>query len=186
MIAHTFYLDFLFKTGLTQSQFLLLHLLYKKDMKYIEMFKERFPTDDKTMIGKILTDDLIKHGWIKVSKTGDLTVTDKFRKLYVTDEIALNELINVYPAFFEKDGVKIPLVTVNKFQYALKYGRKIYNSIDEHNEVLKDLEFAESKGLINFGIAKFIDAEFWTKLRPMRLGEESIKLFDEDLDEEDF
>jgi hypothetical protein len=186
MILHKFYLQFLFKTGLTQSQFLLLHLIYNKDQKYIDMYKERFPTDDGTMIGKVPTQQLLNEGWLTVNKDRILQVTDKFKEYYVIDEIALEELIQIYPPFYDKGGVKIPLVTVSKHEYSLKYGRKIYNSYQEHKEVMKDLQFAVNNNLINFGIAKFIDSDMWIKLRPMRLGQENIQGFEEDLSNEDF
>ena len=184
MINHTDYLDFLFTTGLSQSQFLLLYLIYKKDQDNINRYKERFPTEDGTMIGKYLTQQLIDEGWMILDSKKNLKLTYKFRQYFVIKETALNELLDIYPPFVDKEGVNIPLVTVDKYQYSLKYNRRILKSVKEHDEVLKDLQYGIDKGYIRFGIAKFIDAEMWKPLRKLRLKEdtESVQLdvFDED------
>lgn len=184
MINHTDYLDFLFTTGLSQPQFLLLYLIYKKDQDSINRYKERFPTGDGTMIGKYYTKQLIEEGWLTVTTDKTLKVTHKFRKYFVINETALNELLDIYPPFIDKEGVNIPLVTVDKYQYSLKYNRRIMKSVREHDEVVKDLQFGIDKGYIRFGIVKFIDSEMWIPLRKLRLGEdaESVKMdaFDED------
>lgn len=184
MILHREYLEFLFKTGLTQSQFLLLYLLYKNDQDSINKFKERFPTEDGSMIGKILTKDLIDNGWVKVGYKGKLSVTLKFRNHFVYEEEALEQLLDLYPPFIDKgDGIKIPLTTVDRYQYSLIYNRVIHYSAKEHIEILKDLKFAIDNGYIRFGIAKFIDGQLWKPLRKLRLEDNepiNLDIFDED------
>tara|TARA_R110000772_G_C13310328_1_gene440514 strand:- start:43185 stop:43661 length:477 start_codon:yes stop_codon:yes gene_type:complete len=156
-----------------------------KDQESIDKYKDRFPTEDGTVIGKYLQDDLLKNDWVRVNDvTKRMTVTDKFRAYFIKDEDALNELIDIYPPFVTKGEVRYPLVTVDKFQYGMIYGRRIFNSIDEHNEVLLDLAFGVENNYITFGIGKFIDGEIWKVLRKIRLGDPDallqLDLYDED------
>lgn len=172
MILHKQYLHFLFKTGLTQAEFLLLYLIHKKDQEYIDLYKERFPTGDGTMIGDYNTKRLLKQGWI-IEKEKNLEVTEKFKKYLFDDSVSdlnYSELLDYYPKFFEnKEGTKLPLVLADKFVYNSKYSQKVCYNAAEHNEVLKDLQYGIDNNLINFGIAKFIDSNYWEILRPMRL-----------------
>ena len=196
MINHKEYLDFLFKTGLTQAQFLLIYLVYKKDQKAIEKYKIRFPSDDGTMVGKSLTQQLIDEDWLYVTEGRTLVASNKFRKLFLAeaDNAYLKELIEIYPAFYDKDGINIPLVTIDLYKYTEKYFKAILESFKEHNTVLKDLKWGVKHNYIRFGINKFIDAEMWTSLRKLRLkwekhkegsseeeeGEVDLDMFDED------
>ncbi len=179
MISHKHYLDFLFKTGLTQAEFIFIFLVYKKDTNYINRYKERFPTEDGTMIGKYNTNRLIEDGWIK-QEGDEYVAADKFRRLFISDSNGFDELVEYYPKYYETDkGVKMPLVLADKFQYSLKYGGMINNSIAEHNEIIKDIEYGAEHNLINFKIEKFIDSQFWNVLREKRLGDTTNNIHEE-------
>lgn len=181
MIIHRQYLNFLYKTRLTQSQFLLLHLLYKEDFQAIQEYKNNFPSEDNYMIGEYLTKDLIKKGWIKEKENGKLYITEEFRMLYVNKFKAIDELVEAYPAFIEKEGgLKIPLVTIDKNRYASIYEGCIKFSQGEHEEVLKDLKYAKEKGLLTFGLSKFIDSEYWLTVRNLRKKEKEEGNIDEE------
>jgi len=190
MIKTNEYINFLLRTGLTQQQFLLLFLIYKEEQENINKYKERFPNKDTTMIGREATMELLDEGWLKLSKKETLIVTDKFTKYFINSgrEYLLNELLREYPAFIDKNGVNIPLVTVEKHTYALKYNRRINNSLSVHKEILKDLKYGVNAGLIRFGIAKFIDSEMWVHLRKLRLQnpEEDPIDINTDMFDEDF
>lgn len=171
MILHKKYIDFIIEHDLTQSQFLFMLLLYKKDKKYIVKYKEKFASEDDTMIGKYLTNDLIKRGFIELKgkKQDRYDVTDIFKAIFVVGVTALEEILNIYPPFIEnKEGVKIPLVTVDKFVYSLRYNVAINYSYKEHKEVLKDLKYATENDLVRFGVEKFIDSEYWKVFRKLR------------------
>lgn len=168
MIAHRPYIDFLMETGLTQAEFLFLFLIYKEDKKGIAMYKDRFPTEDGTMIGKLAIKQLKKEGWIDVDSKNQIEVTDKFLIHLVKDELALEELIEIFPPFYFNGKTNIPLVTVDKHIYSLKYGRKINYSFKEHQEVIKDLQYGINNNLITFGLAKFIDSDYWKSIRKLR------------------
>ena len=186
MILHKEYLNFLFKTGLTQSQFLLLLLIYKDDQTYINKYKERFPTDDGTMIGKVMIESLIRDNWLKLGYKNKLQVTNKFKDNFIYEEEALQQVLDLYPPFIDKgDGIHIPLITVDRYQYSLIYNRRVHYSAAEHLEILKDLKFGIDNGYIRFGIAKFIDGEMWKPLRKLRLNTVdsiNIDMFDEDFE----
>lgn len=167
MISGRQYIEFLISTGLGQSQFLLCYLIYKGYKDEIKMFKEAYPTEDGTMIGTFLTDDLYKKGWIR--KDGDyIEVTDKFKEHFVKKYYALRELLDAYPPFVEIKGAKIPLIAIDTDRFELIYARKINESYAEHQEVLKDLEWGVKHGYIRFGIEKFIEGEIWLVLRKLR------------------
>lgn len=190
MINTNEYITFLLSTGLTQKDFLLLFLIYKKEQKNIDKYKARFPNADHTMIGMESTMKLIDEDWLEVNNKRELVVTNKFTKHFVKarDEALLEELLDEYPPFYSKGEMQIPLVTVDIFQYSLKYNRKIKESILEHKEILKDLDYAKRIGLIRFGVAKFIDANMWKPIRKLRLKETNVsdENFDFDQFDEDF
>ena len=189
MIYTNEYITFLLKTGLTQQQFLLLFLIYKKEQNNIDKYKARFPNADHTMIGREETMYLLETEWLALSKTNILIVTEKFTKHFVSDsqEWCLNELLELYPPFIDKGGVNIPLVTVDKHVYSLKYNRRINYSVHVHQQIVEDLKYGILKGYIKFGISKFIDSEMWVPLRKLRLNEANISDVDLDFDfEEDF
>ena len=76
----------------------------------------------------------------------------------------------MYPGFVRKsDGTMIPLTSMSKQMFRHAYWIAIDKNQDEHEQVKLDLEYGIKHSLINFGIRKFIDAEYWTKLRQLRL-----------------
>ena len=169
MINQRVYVPFLMDTGLTQAQFLLLYLIYKEDKFMIEKYKARFPTEDGSMIGKYQTDSLFNEGWLEKDVTGRVFVTDKFKAHFIVDGEALRELLEHYPAFMEIRGANVPLLAIDTDRMEGVYGRKIYFSFLEHQEVLEDLHYGIENNYIRFGIQKFIEGELWIPLRRLRL-----------------
>lgn len=163
------------------QQFLFLFLIKKREKESIELYKEGFPSEDGSMIGKFLKDDLIERGFLvhnpeKGKGVSAYDVTEKFDKLFLKDRHeAADEFWKAYPGFVNINGRDVPLTNMDKYQFALKYAERIGYSVDEHKEVMLDLQFGVSKGLVKQNIDKFISAEMWNKIRPLRLGQSKIQ-----------
>lgn len=176
------YIKFLIEHDLTQDQFLLLELLYHNRIDLIRKYKKQFPTDDGTMISKYLISKLVDKEFLLV-KNNQYALGNKFIEIYVTPEIATNEIFNLYPPFIIKDnGVQVPLTSMDRNIFKNIYIRKIKYNLKEHKEILKDLKYGVDKGLIKIGINKFLTSEQWKAFRNMRKKEKDT----EDLLENDF
>ncbi len=174
------YVNFIIENKLTQAQFLFLYLIYRKKYECIKVYKAAIPTGDDTMIGVPAKDDLIKRGFIAQlndeGRADSYEITDKFLKLFLKDvHEASNQFWDKYPGFIKINGVNTPLTNMDKYRFALIYGERIDHSVDEHLEVMKDLEFGVRNNLIRSSIENFVKAEGWGKLRPLRLNQSTIK-----------
>ncbi len=170
MIAEDAYVNFLIKYDLTQSQVLLLHLLYKKRVDLIRRYKEVFPNDDGTMIGEVFVNDLIKKGFlVKNPETESIKLGTKFYEAFIDKDEACEHVFSIYPTHINKDGVELPLSAMDRNVFANLYDIYIKSSVDEHLEVIKDIEYAKQNNLLNIGIEKFLKSKYWLVLRPKRL-----------------
>jgi len=167
MILEERYIDFVCEHKLTQGQFLLLYLAYKKRMDLILKYRQTFPADDGTMIGKYLLDDLVNRGWME--KIGDnLTVSTKFKGIFCDKIMVAEELFAIYPSTTEINGTIVPLTAVDLITIANLYDEIIMSSITEHEEVLKDIKYAIENNMINLSILKFIQSRYWLAIRRKR------------------
>ncbi len=178
MIDTNRYIPFIIKHKLTQPQFLLLYLLYKKEIHHINAYKKAFPTPDGSMIGDIPLKQLIDEGYLARIKnhgnekvlSGELILTDKFTYIFVDSFQAGEELIEAYPAFMVKQGNKMPLKFGDAGNIRKIYAIAISHSKEEHREVLKDVEYAKENGLIMGKLENFILSKAWNDVRKIRLG----------------
>lgn len=174
------YVDFITKNDLTQAQFLLLYLTYNKKYECIRKYKEAIPTEDGSMIGKRAKQDLIDRGFIKQinddEKADSYIITEKFHKLFIKDQfVAGNEFWDKYPGFVKIQGVNTPLTNMDRYAFANLYAGRIDYNVDEHIEVMKDLEFGVRNELIRTSIEKFVKSEGWLKIREVRLNNAKIQ-----------
>jgi len=167
MLLEERYVNFICENKLTQGQFLLLYLAYKKRMDLILKYRQTFPADDGTMIGKIWVDDLINRGWLE--KTGEnLQVSVAFKTIFCDKIMIAEELFAIYPGTTEINGTIVPLTAVDLIQVAHLYDEAIMNSIEEHEEVLKDIKYAKTNNMLNLSILKFVQSKYWIAIRKKR------------------
>jgi len=79
------------------------------------------------------------------------------------------QLFDAYPGFIFINGQRYTGRNVSQEEIAKEYLRAIKNNEDEHQEVLKDLEWAKEKEAIKMGLKKFVLSRFWIELRELRL-----------------
>lgn len=174
------YVKFMVDNKIGPQQFLFLYLIKRKEKETIELYKSGFPTEDNSMIGAFLKQDLIDRGFLthnieKGNVMSAYEVTEKFNNLFIKDRHeAADEFWKLYPGFVNIGGNNVPLTNMDRYQFALKYAERIGYSIDEHKAVLEDLKFGVSKGLVRQNIDKFISSQMWEKLRELRLGQQQI------------
>jgi hypothetical protein len=169
MIVEDSYVSFLIEHDITQAQFLLLYLIYKNRPDLIRKYKEKFPSDDGTMIGQYYTDDLIKKGLLIKSKEDKITLSTKFLSIFINKHEACEQIFSVYPTHYNKDGMDIPLTAMDRNIFANLYDTYIQSSILEHLEVIKDIQYAKENNILNIGIEKFLKSKYWLIIRPKRL-----------------
>jgi len=168
MLLEERYVNFICENKITQGQFLLLYLAYKKRMDLILKYKQTFPADDGTMIGKYLMDDLINRGWLE--KVGEnLQVSPAFKTIFCDKVTVAEELFAIYPSTTEISGTIVPLTAVDLIQIANLYDDAIMNSIIEHEEVLKDIKYANENNMLNLSILKFVQSKYWLAIRKKRI-----------------
>lgn len=186
MLLEEKYVKFIIKNNLTQPQFLLLHLMYKKRLDLIKEYRVRFPSDNGSMVGKRLTDDLINRGFIVKNEKG-YVLGDDFLDIYIDDYNAGNEIYEIYPKFLQDSrGINIPLTTMDKNLFRKIYIDKILYNRQEHLEVIKDIEYGKLKGLLNLGLDKFVNSEFWLSIREQRLQDEEEDVIENASNYDDF
>jgi hypothetical protein len=167
MILEEQYVNFICEHKLTQGQFLLLFLMYKERLDLIQKYKQTFPADDGTMIGRYWLDDLITRGF--VAKEDNRTkVTVLFKQQFCNKIDVAEELLKAYPSTLEIDGKIIPLTAIDTIEVANLYIDKILDNREEHEEVLKDIQYAVQNNMINIGIKKFILSKYWLAIRKKR------------------
>ena len=169
MISEDSYVKFVIEHGLTQNQYLLLHLVYKKRPDLIKDYKQAFPSGDSTMIGQYFIDDLFKKNFLEKKPDGTITVSAKFLEAFINKHSACDEIFEIYPTHWSKDGVLIPLSAMDRNVFANLYDKAISSSILEHLEVVKDINYAIQENLLNIGIDKFVKSKYWLIIRPKRL-----------------
>lgn len=168
------YVDFLIEHDLTQEQVLFLELIYRKELALIKKYKQHFPNDTNSMISPYLIEKLIKKEFLIKTDTGYM-LGDKYLDIYVTADIAVDEVYDLYPTYIMSDkGVEIPLIAMDRKVFREIYIPKIMGNLKEHREVLKDIKYGVDNDLIKIGINKFVTSEFWKALRKRRISEIEI------------
>lgn len=173
------YLDFLDKHSLTQQQYIFLYMVKYRMSNGLTKYRSIFPTGDGSLIGKDNVKDLIDRGFLvndgEGVKLSNFHVTSLFENQFLQNEFtAANEFWNLYPPFIRIDGNNLPLKNMDKYEFALLYVKRINYLVEEHLEVLKDLEFGKNHNLIKSNIQNFTKAESWTEIRKIRLEKEKI------------
>ena len=111
-----------------------------------------------------------------------IDLNDKGRKQYDYYEISdeFNDLFRLhykglpqdihdhYPHTFVSDGTSYVAKGCSEHDIALPYLKAINNNIEEHNEVLKDIEWGIKNNMIKLGLRKFVEGQYWKTLRVFR------------------
>ena len=175
MILLESYINYIIIHKLTQEQFLLLHILYQERKDLLDKYKKAFPNEEGTMISKYQINDLIRREFIIKTKTG-FKLGKKFLEIFVDSDLATEEIYELYPPFIERNGVSIPLTTMDRRLFGKIYINKIKGSYDEHEEIKKDIQYAINYGLISTGIEKFLTSEQWKTFRKLREPAQNSKI----------
>jgi hypothetical protein len=172
MILTEPYINFLIENDITPTQFIVLTLLYEKEIKQIKRYKEAF-TDGKGILPKDQIENLVMRDFLVKTPKG-YKLGKEFTKIFVTSEKAVDEVYKAYPPFMTSDkGVPIPLTAMDREVFKQIYIPKIMGSLDEHKEVIEDLKYAVDNDLIKVGINKFVTSGQWLSFRQLRRSQTS-------------
>lgn len=176
------YLNFIIDNKITQTQYMFMYLLYYKDIdaNTVICISKKYHNyiDEKRLLSDFEKQDLIDREFvIKIgegNKLGDYLLTDKFLSKFVDPYIVGNQIWDMYPAFsVSNTGVKFPLKGMDKNQFRAIYSKQINYNSNEHNEVLKDLQYAITNNLIKVKIENFVKSELWKDIRNERIKNDS-------------
>lgn len=174
------YVDFIVDNNLTQAQFLFLYLIRRKNFDAISKYKTRFKAPDGSMIGEFAKAELIERGFLVHTGEGetanDYMVSEKFNAIFLKNHFeAADEMWKAYPGYVRIKGENIPLTNMDKYAFSNIYAERIDFSVQEHAEVLKDLEFGKQHNLIKQTIENFTRSESWLKIREIRIGQRKVQ-----------
>lgn len=176
------YLNFIVKNKLTQQQFLFLFLLKLKEVdqpkavELIKLYKNAFPSEkDDRFLSKELMDDIVRRGYVIREVEGrtdfnNYTLGTKFANIFVNEYEAGNEFWDKYPPMISSAGQTFPMKLMDKNEFRKLYWKAINGNKQEHEEVIKDLDYAIEKSLIRGKIENFLKSEQWLEIRKIRLG----------------
>ena len=182
MILLDQYMSFIIANDLTQEQYLLLHFLKDERKDLIQKYKKAYPTEEGSMIPRKAIKELVDKEFLIKTEKG-FKLSKKLLNIFVTPEKAVDEIYDLYPSFMLSDkGVDIPLTTMDKRIFKEIYIPKIMGNVEEHREVLQDLQYGIDHNLIKVGINRFVTSEQWKVFRERR-GQEN-KTIDVQLDED--
>jgi hypothetical protein len=176
MLLEDSYVEFLIEHDLTQGQYLLLHLIHKKRSDLIKKYKEKFPSDDGTMIGMYFIKDLVVKGFLIEDKINGFVLTKKFLEIFINKHTACDEIYDIYPTYTNLNGVNIPLTSMDRNVFANLYDKAIQSSILEHLEIVEDIKFGIEQNLLNLGLDKFVKSQYWLAIRKKRLEQDGNKV----------
>lgn len=163
------YVKFIIKHNLTQHQLLFLFLVYYKRFDLLKEYKETFSPNGEPMLEDFFLQDLIKKEFLVVKHSG-FSIGKKFLNVFINEDTATEQIFNAYPQFLTtSEGVDIPLTAMDRQVFKSLYISKIMGSVDEHIEVMKDIQYGIENGLMSIGINKFVTSEYWKALRKQRL-----------------
>jgi len=113
--------------------------------------------------------DLVNRGFIKLLKGSfkdelDMyEVTPKFfKKIFVSTNLAGEELWEIYPPFLYINGNRVSARGADKEKLIDAYAKKIKNNLELHIKVLDIVK--ANRDSLNMGIDKFVNTEYWLDL----------------------
>ncbi len=176
------YVNFLAKHKLTQTQFLFLYFNYKEDAKSLMLYKKTFDIPKKvSILSDIELQDLKNRKIVTVESVNSFgnevyIVFDELHRLFFKDiYLVADEIYALYPGFIKIKGNNIPLLTMDRVQFAVLYNHAIGGQFEEHLEVIHDIMFAKENNLINVKIENFVKSQLWLKIREIRKQQVEIK-----------
>ena len=185
MIGLERFIKYLIEHKLNVEQHFVLELLYYRAnqnkeaaQQWIIEYKDAVGVTGADGLPKIATAEniqkLIADGWIEKPENSTVYVlTKKVETLFVDAYVAGFELFEAYPSFGLINGVNIPLQVCNRIEVYHNYWNAIRASKSEHKEILLDIEYAATNGLLSMNIAKFVASMYWI---PLRRGRATQKL----------
>jgi len=173
-------IPWLIKHKLTHSQYYLLYCIYHRLNDTMEMYKKAYPNPDGSMIGEYLTNDLITRGFLIKKENGINTETRlpkykyevgiEFKNLYVKKDVAFNDLLKAYPNRIKDTNGSITFAKdIHIGKYSEIYFEIIEQNVFEHEQILKDLDFAFRTNMLNYTLLEWVEGQKWLGFRSARL-----------------
>lgn len=162
------YLKFLIEKKLTPNRFAICWMIETKAIDSIRLYQETVGGFKESDFEYLIKEDYLIN--VNVDGTLDianLITTPKFsEELFIDEEVALWEIINIYPKSFRIEGKSISLLNVDLEHLERKYGRIIKGNKSKHKEILEKtkrvVKMMDDGDLNYMGIGKYITGHNWT------------------------
>lgn len=173
--------NILIKYNITPNQFYILFCIYRKDWNnlhdYINNVSNKLNDEGRKITGFNMQDELkplVKAGylehWGKNFEVLDLMITPLFGDLLFIDSLqAGRELYDCYPQWIivnnsqqvAKKGGDIGGIYYGQDQMFELYAKKIGNSREKHEEIIRATERGKERNLITVSLRNYIHDELW-------------------------
>lgn len=156
------YLNTLIKNKVNNDQFFFCYLLYYNKIdalyRYLTHSGKKFMYDD---IDELQKRKLIRSITGKPAENADeFELTENGKKMFKAINEFGREFWRQYPHQISLDsGKKIPGKSMDIDEFLELYTKKVGNNAEKHKEILKKLEYAKRKDMINMGIRKWVASE---------------------------
>lgn len=164
------YIRLLARYQLTQNQFLALYLVYTRGMKLVRLYNNTMPD---ALLSNEAKEDLIARGFLEIpdNKHGKkkIKLGAKSRELFLEKHLAADEVWSAYPGFVTSENNRsFPLKGIPKTQFMDIYWQAYKGSHNEHKDILEDIDYGNTHGLINVRIDNFFHSEMYMEFRKLR------------------
>lgn len=161
------------ENNITINEFIVLNYIWGLFYSW-DNLAERYNKLAKIYSNKLrvkLAEESVKASLIKkelITINGSVPeLTKKSEKLFLS-VYGVDDFISAYPAYVVINNKNIPLKIVNLFELKKAYCERVI-TVDEHKEILKDLQYGKINNLLNMSIVNFVESEFWNNIREIRL-----------------
>ena len=167
----TDYIEFLITHKMDTEQFLVCYLVYTEKYDDLRKYLKKLKRIEKRKL-----DDLVERGYlIDLNTTGSddspqtyinkyLTTPKLEKAIFVDTDVAGAQLWDLYPAFIDIDGKRIPARSTNKDKLFELYMSKIGNSCVKHEQILELLAWSIGTSGVTMGIQKWVESEHWSAI----------------------
>jgi hypothetical protein len=189
MISVRKYVNFIIDNDLTQSQVLFLMLIRNKNTLYdvADQYIKYITARDGYILPKSLINDLQEKGYVEFlvespTKLSEFEATEKLKSLLIDEDECSTQFLRAYPHIIRSGSNTFPTMTADANKFRKMYCELIHYSVDEHKQMMLDLQYAIENNMILVGIDKYFSSEFYLSVREKR---EEEQITDVDFEDDD-
>lgn len=161
-------LELCIKYEITIEMLTVLLLMNMHDKKKMRAYKDIALLYNPTVLNDKEKQALTNKGFLQTKAGGGYLTTRIFQDLFADKYEVANEFWNIYPGYTLSGDNRFPLKNTDITVFRELYIRTINYLIDEHTEIVKDIQYGIDN---NFGFTKidnFVRNKQWIEIRKIR------------------